>query len=111
MGICGVVIRSSLDDAKSMEIRNENNSEEENTRKSKSEKRKGFWSFLIGGPVVCGSNRDDVVNSNLLIGGRGRQKEHVLVAGITNFYHIGKQLIYKVIKIEILNIVKLFRNG
>ncbi|KAL7588399.1 hypothetical protein Lser_V15G39811 [Lactuca serriola] len=51
--------------------------------KTKTEKRKGFW---IGRPIVCGSTGDDVVNSNLLVGGRRRQKEHVdKVAGIINF--------------------------
>lgn len=57
-------------------------SKSKNNGKSDSEKRKGFW---IGGPIVCGSNRDDVVNSNLLIGGRQRQRENVVVAGSIKF--------------------------
>lgn len=41
---------------------------------SKSKKNKGFWT---GRRIVCGSSRDDVVEtSNLLIGGRRRPKEH-----------------------------------
>ncbi|KVH92130.1 uncharacterized protein LOC112515170 [Cynara cardunculus var. scolymus] len=42
--------------------------------KSKSKKNKGFWARRR---IVCGSSRDDVVEtSNLLIGGRRRPKEN-----------------------------------